>query len=59
VRRLILLSAGMIVSFSLFAQQEPPKGAKVLFLDTQSGRMTMPKVSRSTTVQDPPAVGEA
>lgn len=48
MRRLILLSAGMIVSFSLFAQQEPPKGAKVLFLDTQSGRMTMPKVSRSS-----------
>lgn len=46
MRIVIFLAVGVIVSLGLFAQQEQPKGAKVLFLDTQSGRMTMPRVSR-------------
>ena len=46
MRGFVVSSGIAIMSLTLFAQQAPPKGAKALFFDTQTGRVTMPKLDR-------------
>lgn len=47
MRGITVFSIAAIAGLAAVAQ-EPPKGAKALFLDTQTGRVTMPKVTRAT-----------
>ncbi len=50
----------LFIGLSLLAQQAPPSGAKALFFDTQTGKVTMPTVpqsARNPSVQVPAIMG--